>query len=190
MVPGAFYSHFSPWCTLQEPGTTQGGFSTYQGSMPIGNGAFTALSWPNISNGGVGIMLGHQKAMSSATELFKLGLIQVSLSPNPFLQGAFFNQTLDIATATVIVYAGGSSFADYAVGIRVWIDANADALYVDIESGDGTSPYSLTTTIESVRPSAPYSYTPVRIGGKFHASPRVRSPCPRAHGRASHRAFL
>ena len=40
-------------------------------------GKFTALAWANVSNGGVGIMLGHQDAMSSATELFKLGLVQV-----------------------------------------------------------------------------------------------------------------
>lgn len=153
--------HFNPvWLSkTKEPGSSQGGFPTYQGAMPVGNGAFTALAWANVSNGGVGISLGHQDAMSSATELFKLGLIQVALTPNPFLSGPFFNQTLDISTATVLIYAGGTSFADYAVSFRVWVDANADALFVDVSSGDGTTPYSLSASIESVRPSKPYTYS-------------------------------
>lgn len=153
--------HFNPvWLSpTKEPGASQGGFPTYQGAMPVGNGAFTALAWANVSNGGVGVLLGHQSAMSSATELFKLGLIQVALTPNPFLSGPFFNQTLDISTATVLVYAGGSSLADHAVSFRVWVDANADGLYIDVASGDGTTPYALTASIESLRPSKPYTYS-------------------------------
>lgn len=72
-----------------EPGKTQSGASTYQGAMPLGNGALTALAWPNVTSGGVGLYIGHQNAMSSWTELFKLGLVQIVLSPNPFSSGVY-----------------------------------------------------------------------------------------------------
>jgi hypothetical protein len=128
-------------------------------AMPIGNGRLTALAWANVSAGGLGLMVGHQNAMSSATELFKLGLVHVALSPNPYQSGAYFNQTLDLDSASVLIYAGGTSLADYAVSMRVWADANADGLYIDIASGDGLTTYALAATIESLRPSTNYSYS-------------------------------
>lgn len=140
-----------------EPGQNNGK-ATYQGSMPIGNGAFTATAWANVSAGGVGVMMGHQAAQSSATELFKLGLLQLALTPNPFSTGPYFNQTLDVASASVIIHAGGSFFADRAVTFRVWVDANADALYVDIGARDGVTTYSLAATVASLRPRDPFSY--------------------------------
>lgn len=49
------------WTTAsKEPGTTQGGLPTYQGSMPIGNGKLTAQTWANVSAGGIGLYVGHQ----------------------------------------------------------------------------------------------------------------------------------
>jgi hypothetical protein len=90
----------------------------YADSMPLGNGAFTASAWANVSAGGVSILLGHQNAHSSHTELFKLGLLTVALSPSPFLSGPFFSQTLDAATATVTVLAGGTSAATAAASTR------------------------------------------------------------------------
>lgn len=84
--------------------------------------------------------------------------IQIALTPSPYLSGTYFNQTLDLATASVLVYAGGTSQAD-AVSFRVWVDANNDGLYVDINSAESVE-YSLSVTIESVRPSTPWTYTP------------------------------
>ena len=63
------------------PGTTLGGLPTYSDAQPLGNGALTALAWANASIGGVGIMLGHQAAQSSHTELFKLGVLQFHTVP-------------------------------------------------------------------------------------------------------------
>jgi hypothetical protein len=127
--------------------------------MPLGNGRLTALAWANASAGGIGVMLAHQDAMSSATEPFKLGLVQLALTPNPFDAGAFFNQTLDLETASVFIYAGGTSLADFAVSIRVWADANADGLYIDIASGDGKTTYSIAAALDTLRPTTNYSYT-------------------------------
>lgn len=129
--------------------------------MPLGNGALTAVAWANVSAGGVGVLVGHQDAMSGETELFKLGLLQVALQPNPFAAGSFFNQTLDVASATVVVYAGGSSMADYAAELRVWVDANTDTLFVEAAARAGALPaaFSLSAAVASVRPRGLWTRT-------------------------------
>ncbi len=91
--------------------------------------------------------------MSSWAELFKLGLVQVTLSPNPFASGKYFNQTLDLSTGTVLVYAGGSDLASYAVLVSVWADANSDTLYVDVEARDPSAAYKMVVDVTSTRPS-------------------------------------
>ena len=83
--------------------------------------------------------------------------VQISVSPNPFLQGVYFNQTLDFSTATIYVYAGGSSITDYSVGFSVWIDANSDALFVTANSPTGT-PFAFTATVSSTRPDTVWQY--------------------------------
>jgi hypothetical protein len=141
------------------PGRTIGNKDTFQDAMPLGNGALTALAWANVTNGGIGLYIGHQAAMSSHTELFKLALVQVALSPNPFdIGGRYFNQTIDLSTGTVLVYAGGSP-TNVAAVLSVWVDANSDTLFVDISSPSGTA-YSLTATVASVRPSDVWTYVP------------------------------
>ena len=132
VAPSAFnVAWLSP--TL-EPGESTGGRATYEGAMPLGNGRTTALAWANVSAGGVGIYLGSQDAMSSATELFKLALLQVSLTPNPYAAGDHFNQTLDLATATVVVTLGGKNESSFVARLRIWIDANADSLRISVEA--------------------------------------------------------
>jgi hypothetical protein len=126
--------------------------------MPLGNGALTALAWANVTSGGIGMYIGHQAAMSSHTELFKLALVQVALTPNPFVGARYFNQTIDLATGTVLVYAGDSS-TNVAVVLSVWVDANSDTAFVDVSSPSGTS-YSLSATVASVRPSDVWTYIP------------------------------
>lgn len=127
--------------------------------MPLGNGALTASAWANVSAGGISILLGHQYAQSSHTELFKLGLLTVSLSPSPFSAGSFFAQTLDAATGSVTVLAGGSDASSAAASFRVYVDAHSDELLVDVTSPAGT-PFSLSAVLASTRPSTPWTYTP------------------------------
>jgi hypothetical protein len=159
VAPSAFnVAWLSP--TL-EPGESAGGRSTYQGAMPLGNGRTTALAWANVSAGGVGIYLGSQDAMSSATELFKLALLQVSLTPNPYAAGDHFNQTLDLATATVVVTLGGKNESSFVARLRIWIDANADSLRISVEARDGAAaPFSLRVASSSTRPPSTWTYTP------------------------------
>ena len=141
------------------PGKTQGGKATYQDAMPLGNGALTALAWANATAGGAGLMLGHQNAMSSHTELFKLALVQIAVTPNPFASGAYFNQSLRLDSATVQIYMGGTGPADASALISVYADANSDALLVDISSPAGGA-FSVTATVTSLRPSTPFNYRP------------------------------
>ena len=141
------------------PGKTQGGRATYQDGMPLGNGRTTVLAWANASAGGIGFYLGHQDAMSSNTDLFKLGLLQVALSPNPFTQGTFFNQSLDLGTATLTIYAGGTSLADYAVLLTAYVDANSDTLMLSAAARDAAARYSLTATVSSTRPATRWQYS-------------------------------
>jgi hypothetical protein len=63
------YTYNPSWSSPSTgPGKTQGGKPTYQDAMPLGNGALTALAWANVTNGGAGLYIGHQQAMSSHTE--------------------------------------------------------------------------------------------------------------------------
>ena len=96
-----------------------------------------------MTSGGVSIYLGSQEAMSAQTELFKLGLIELSLNPNPWIDGAHFNQSLDLATGTVNLQLG-------AVRISVWVDANQDILRLTAE---GPTPFSIRVKSSSTRPA-------------------------------------
>lgn len=149
------------WLTpTKEPGTTQGGLPTYQGALPLGNGATTALVWANVSAGGFGVYVGHQDAMSSWTELFKLARLEVLVDPNPFLSGTFFNNTLDLSSATVYLYAGGpGGNANAALQVALYVDANDDVLVASLASPSGT-PFTLTASLISVRPPTVWSYSP------------------------------
>ena len=147
------------WLDDQPDGTDGYGLPNFNGAMPLGNGALTALAWANVSAGGVGIYVGHQRAMSTHAELLKLGLIQIALSPNPFVaSGAgtapFFNQTIDLSTGSVLIFAGGPSAARANALIRVWVDARtgSDVLYVDVSSPAGRT-FSLSARVSSSRPA-------------------------------------
>jgi len=134
------------------PGTTSGGRQTYADAMPLGNGRTTVLAWANASAGGIGLYLGSQDAMSSNTDLYKLALLQVALSPNPFAQGSYFNQSLDLGSASLAIYAGGTGLADYAVLLTAYVDASSDALLLSAAARDPAQRYTLTATLSSTRP--------------------------------------
>lgn len=154
-------------------GKTEDGLSSYIDAMPLGNGALTATAWANVSAGGISMLVGHQNAQSSHTELFKLGFITIALSPNPFDSGTFFEQTLNLSTASLVIFAGGKSPSTAVAQIRVWIDANADELLVDISSPTGAA-FSLTASAVSTRPKDVWAYRPpFGICGDISSQPDV-----------------
>ena len=133
--------------------------SAFRGSMPLGNGDATAQPWADLAAGGVSLYLAKGNAQHSDALPYKLALLTVALEPNPFAQqappGGFFNQTLDFATATVRVHAGGASLATAAANISVWVDANSNTVYVEVSA---LAPVALTATLTPVRPLGYPSY--------------------------------
>ena len=191
------WSHPTP-----EPGVTSEGRETFQGAMPLGNGALTALSWPNTTTGGVDMYIGHQDAMSSWTELFKIAHLQIALSPNPFNSSnasSFFLQELDFDSATMNVFVGGTSKSDFRVKFSVWVDANQDQFFVQVVSGS-TEMFTFDVSVSSVRPSDVWVYNvdfgpchsvssqpdvfvdPLPRGGVFDPAPHDHHPFHHATG--------
>ena len=122
--------------------------------MPLGNGDLVAMAWANATSGGLGCYIRKADAMSGSTELLTLGLLQVALSPNPFEDGDYFNQTLQLATASVVILAGGTSLADHRVRLEIWADANHNVLRLAAAAaaaGSGTK-YSLRADLTPIRP--------------------------------------
>lgn len=155
-------------CVALDPSTfnvawstpTREGGSTYAGAMPMGNGRTTALAWANISAGGVGMYLGSQDAMSAHAELFKLALLQVTITPNPWVDGSYFNQTLDLKSGTFSLYLGGANLSTHAVHVAIYVDANADILRLSAIAGPTFGPFSLRVVASSTRPTTNWSYAP------------------------------
>ena len=104
--------------------------STYADAMPLGNGDVAAMAWANVSAGGVGCYVRKADAMSNVTKLLTLALLQVSLTPNPFAGGHYFNQTLSLSTASVVLLAGGSSFETHRVRLEILVDAVDNVVFM------------------------------------------------------------
>lgn len=158
------------------PGTAKDGKTlVYKDAMPLGNGRVTALAWANATAGGLGIYLGSQEAMSSQTELFKLALLQISVSPNPYTGSNYFNQTLDLETGTVFVTLGH-------VQMTVYVDANYDVLRVRAASTNvPPQPFDMTIVASSTRPAGVNWGHGTRLCNSTSSSPDIYvDPLPSA----------
>ena len=161
--PSPFPASFNEvWDTPSvEPGITTmngaypEGLLTANGSMPIGNGDLTASVFPDVKRGSIVLWLAKQDAVSDSSMPFKLGQVELALSPNPWsTPTSFFRQTLDLPTATVIVLAGGSSETDYKVKYEAWIDVDSSTAHVIATAGPGaTSNYTANMTLTALHPT-------------------------------------
>ena len=102
----------------------------HNGSMPIGNGDIGMNVWVDRS-GRLWLLLSKTDAWSENGRLLKLGRVCVSLTPNPFVEGAPFKQTLCLRQGEITVTAGDS---DRAVTLTIWVDANHPAIHVEVDS--------------------------------------------------------
>ena len=165
----------------REPGWTSGKspVPTYQGAMPLGNGGVSVLAWPEGTNGtvtngsmggphagGIGCYIRSSNAMDASTALRTIALLHVALSPNPFLAGGgtYFNQTLSLRTATMTILAGGTSAADYAVRIDVYVGADADELIVTATPRESSDVYTVTVLVETPGGGTAIDPLPVAAG--------------------------
>lgn len=101
------------------------------GQMPIGNGDITTGVYV-IEGGELYLLLGKNDALTYQGDIFKTGLVKISLSPNPFIKGASFRQVMDMKTGSVKINAGN-------VEIKIWADANRPVYHVEINTSDEIS---------------------------------------------------
>ena len=114
------------------------------GSMPLGNGDIGLNVW--VEGGGdLLCYLSKTDAWSENVRPLKLGRVRIRLSPNPFLAGAPFAQTLRLRQGEIEIRAGA---APAEVVARIWVDANQPLVRVEVE---GNGPVGLTVTLESWR---------------------------------------
>jgi hypothetical protein len=100
-------------------------------SMPLGNGDLTANVWVE-SNGDLMMYIGKSDTWSEGTRLLKVGRIRIHLTPNPFVSGIPFNQTLNLYGGEIKISTGVEGFK---TNLKVWIDANHPVIHVEA-SGD------------------------------------------------------
>jgi alpha-L-fucosidase 2 len=101
------------------------------GQMPMGNGDIAAGVYA-IEGGDLYLLLSKNDAYTSHGDIFKTGRVRVSLSPNPFVKGKPFRQTLDIETGSILLEANG-------VQLRIWADANRPLYHVEVDSPEEIS---------------------------------------------------
>jgi hypothetical protein len=100
------------------------------GSIPAGNGDIGINLW--VEEGGdLVFYLSKTDAWSENARLLKLGKVRLSLSPNPFKNGAPFSQELILKDGIIHIEAGK---AEELVSIDVWVDANHAVVELDVKS--------------------------------------------------------
>ena len=98
------------------------------GQMPLGNGDIAAGVYV-IEDGDLYLLLAKNDALTYNGDIFKTGRVRISLSPNPFVKGRPFRQTLDLPTASIRIEADG-------LRLRLWADAHRPVFHVEIDAPD------------------------------------------------------
>ncbi len=96
------------------------------GQMPLGNGDIAAGVYA-IENDALYLLLSKNDAFTYNGDLFKTGRVRVEITPNPFLAGKPFTQTLNLEKGSINIIADG-------VNLRIWADANQNVYHVEIDS--------------------------------------------------------
>lgn len=111
------------------------------GSMPLGNGDIGLNVWVE-QDGDLLFYISKTDAWSDSCRLLKLGRVRVKLSPNPFMKGLPFVQTLRLHEGEIEIVAGEAASA---VTLRVWVDANHPVIHVE---ADGKQAFALEASLE------------------------------------------
>jgi hypothetical protein len=98
------------------------------GQMPLGNGDIAAGVYA-IENDALYLLLAKNDAFTYNGDLFKTGRVRVTLSPNPFVAGTRFKQTLDLKTGSIHIECKD-------LNIRVWADANRPVYHIQIHAAE------------------------------------------------------
>jgi alpha-L-fucosidase 2 len=99
-------------------------------SMPLGNGEIGLNVWTE-QNGDLLFYIGKTDAWSehprADTGLMKVGLVRVSLSPNPYVAGKPLVQALRL-------HEGAIEVTEAKTLLRVWVDANHPVIHIEMRS--------------------------------------------------------
>ena len=99
-------------------------------SMPLGNGEIGLNVWTD-PNGDLLFYIGKTDAWSehpkADTGFMKVGLVRVSLSPNPYVARKPLVQTLKLHDAEI-------EAAEAKTLLRVWVDANHPVIHIEMQS--------------------------------------------------------
>jgi alpha-L-fucosidase 2 len=117
------------------------------GSMPIGNGDLALNVWAEPT-GDLLFYIAKSDAVSENGQFLKLGRVRVSLSPNPFTDGAPFRQELRLSEGEIVVSGGAPASR---TTLTVWVDANRPVIHVEASSD---KPVHLTAALELWRTKA------------------------------------
>jgi hypothetical protein len=112
--------------------------------MPLGNGDIGLNVWMEES-GDLVFYIGKTDAWSETARLLKLGRVRVRLSPNPFVPGEPFRQTLNLSKGEIVITAGKPP--SYTK-LTLWVDANNPVIRVEAET---PKPVSLNAFYERWR---------------------------------------
>lgn len=100
------------------------------GSMPLGNGDIGVNAWVE-ENGDIVFYIGKTDAWSETVRLLKLGRVRVRFSPNPFVAGQAFNQTLRLDKGEITIDGGAP---ENPVHASLWVDANNPVIQFTAET--------------------------------------------------------
>ena len=146
MTDNAFASHTAP-----APGAYDVVWTTpsadARGSMPLGNGEVGVNAWVE-PGGDLQFYISRNDSYSEVSRLLKVGLIRVSLSPNPFAQGQPFEQHLHLRDG-VIEFKGGPPGSQ--CDLKLFVDAAHPVIHV---TGNAQVPTRVTVTSECWRTAA------------------------------------
>jgi alpha-L-fucosidase 2 len=113
----------------------------FNGSMPLGNGDIGLNLWVE-AGGDLIFYISKTDAWDELMRLVKVGRVRVKLSPNPFVKGRPFLQTLHLRQGEIEICAGEKATQ---VVLRIWVDANQPVIRIEVKS---KKKFSLEVTSE------------------------------------------
>jgi len=119
----------------------------YNGSMPLGNGEIGLNVWME-QNGDLVFYIGRTDSWGDNARLLKVGKVRVSLSPNPLVEGAAFEQALVLENGEIVIKISDKSHdtaGEPKTVLRIWVDANHPVIHVAIK---GHKPFKATARID------------------------------------------
>ena len=136
------------------------------GSMPIGNGDMGLNVWFE-ENGDLLVYVSKGDTWSENARILKLGKLRISFSPNPYKNGCFFHQELELLKGTISIQTGNK---ENALKIKIWVDAYKPAAYIECDSN---------SPIEIMVQTEPWRTQPREVTGQELHSFLALSGAPR-----------